>query len=105
MQYFPKGVPSVSTQSVVTASRALGTVYQNLTGKPMFVSVTVSATAAGVSAYAYTDANAAPSTLVQDVVTSVAGYHVFLFFIVLPGNYYKVTVGGTPTLQIWTEWY
>ena len=93
---------SPKTQNNVTASRALGTVYQNTTGKPMFVSVICYITANYSTATAYTDSNSSPNTIVSDIQpygTLVSS----MFFIVLPGNYYKVA--GTMTLKNWIEWY
>jgi len=94
-------VPSgpFSSQNVVTGSRALETVYQNTTGKVMMIAVTVTMTSGW--AYAYTDSNASPSTIVAGVSWNSAGLE--LVFIVLPGNYYKVT--GTASLNYWVEWY
>jgi hypothetical protein len=98
----PSAALPVSTQNVVTGSRALGTVYQNTTGKPMWVHVTIVAGAAPTGLNCYTDASNPPTTNVanQDAVASGLGG---VTFIVLPGNYYKAASAGT--LIKWTEWY
>jgi hypothetical protein len=112
----------VSTQNAVTASRALGTTYQNTTGKPMLVciSVQVSGGIAGGSggAYAQTDsANPPTTTIGQSMVPSTSGgtpngtTTASLSFWVLPNNYYRAVSatsgpgGVSPSLSIWTEWY
>lgn len=94
-------VSSPPSAYVGPASRVLGTVYQNTGSKPRFVLVTVFVV--GNSSIAYCDSLSSP---VQTVgyIASNAGINVVgtVFFIVLPGYYYKV-LGGT-TLEFWTEW-
>ncbi len=105
------GVPAWNTavQNNVTASRVLGTVYQNTSGRLLYVLVSLTTTGnAGDSAIgtAYTDTNAAPSTIVgrccvdfdTDVDTNCIG------FFVLPSSYYKVIEGGDGALYKWFEW-
>jgi hypothetical protein len=98
---------SVGTQSVVTGSRSAGTSYQNTTGRPMFVSVSLNSSSLSTAGiFAYTDASSNPTTLVTSVTTTFqfADYHIT--FWVLPGNYYKLTLtAGTPNLTTWVEWY
>ena len=97
---------AVQNQNVVTGARALGTVFQNTGIKPLFVSVSVSCPG-GAYAGAYTDAAANPSTVVAEAGSGSGGTapQVQIFFIVLPGNYYKVAaIAGGPGLSIWTEW-
>jgi len=91
--------PGPSNQNVVTGSRAFNTIFQNSLSRPLFVSVSVGG--ANNNVIAYTDSSASPTTVVAQ-----AGYvysiSLQLFFIVLPGNYYKVTFSGT--LYYWIEW-
>ena len=106
-QYLDKGwIPAEpSIQSNVTASRSLGTVYQNTTGKTMLITVSAYSTAAGAGYFAETDGSNPPAARVlrHDVP---ANYYQSIFFIVLSGNYYKVDfISGTTTLGFWTEWY
>ena len=55
---------------------------------------------------AYTDASATPTTAVASFVNSLGGAtQIPLTFVVLSGNYYKVTKSGTASLNSWTEWY
>lgn len=83
----------------VTA-RAVSTVYQNLTGKPLFVTVS-SLLSSTTSVGLFTDAVNPPTTLVDTfqatsgVISHVSGW-------ILPNNYYSVSNGGS--LQHWTEW-
>ena len=101
----------VSTQSVVTGSRAFGTVYHNTNATAMFVTVSGTTSAGGdaVLMTAITDSSSSPSTTVaQDQSTlSVTGGAVSLTFVVLPGNYYEATLSGNGTLAVsyWTEWH
>lgn len=100
---------AVTAQGVVTGSRALNTVFQNTsTTKPMFVSVTIESTTASVF-QAITDNAASPTTIVAQAGMASgppSGVPVSarfpILFIVLPGNYYKVSGGGS--LITWTEW-
>lgn len=93
----------VSTQTDVTGVRALGIVYQNTTGKTMFIAVATTGTNA--NAIGYTDANPAPATLVAQQYNNGAGGSAGIFFIVLPGSYYKVTAPGGGGLTSWIEWH
>lgn len=96
---------AVQSQNVVTGTRALDTIFQNTTGKPMFVSVTASGSGVNFLT-AITDASATPTTQVAQAGqgSSVGATIEQIFFIVLPGNYYKVAGGGSAGLQTWTEW-
>lgn len=99
--------PGISTQGVVTGSRALGTVYHNAsTTLPMYVTVTVGITCSGTPATVVTDSSSSPATVVAQQSCSITGSPAVAYpmtFFVLPNNYYKVTATGG-TLQIWTEW-
>ena len=96
-----------TTQTDVTASRACGTVYQNLTGKPMWVGFTGYRSSAGSPAFVgYTDAANPPTTVVAQVAPTATGFDIFLGFWVLTNNYYKIILtSGTPVITNWTEWY
>lgn len=96
----------ITVYSVATGSRALGTNYQNTTGKPMFVSCGVSLTIGGY-AQLITDSGSNPSQVVSaqtnpsgataTAVMTAEGW-------VMPGHYYRVyTSGGS--LTNWIEWY
>lgn len=110
-QYLQNGSPlslgGVTTQNVVTASRALGTTYQNTTGKPMCVSVSAVQSGGSVILTANADSASTPNTQVATIQgASGAGVVMQLVFWVLPNNYYRVFINaGSPTLSIWTEWY
>ena len=90
--------------------RVKNNTYQNTTSKPKFVCVTLSqaATAGTATSTAYCDANATPTTVVGAFVTSssssdvTVGARIPVFFIALPGYYYKIT--GSGTVQSWIEW-
>jgi hypothetical protein len=97
---------TITTQNVVTGSRALNTTYHNIGGSPLFVAVTATCTS-GAGITAQTDAGTPPGTAVASAsapgtLTSTAA----LTFFVLPSYYYRITGSGVPgpTLSIWTEW-
>jgi len=102
---------SPSSQAVVTSLRSLNTVFHNIGSKPLFVSLTCTmgnGSSEGTMK-ALTDANTPPTTEVAHVgsgAVSTIGERdsLQLFFIVLPGNYYRVTTVGTVILSLWTEW-
>jgi len=95
----------VTTQQVVTGSRAINGVYRNMTGKPMMVTVT-SALGAGVLVDVLCDSASSPITGVAqayNVGASTAQQSVC--FWVLPTYYYTVFTTGSATVTRWTEWY
>ena len=105
------------SQSIVTASRALGTVYQNTSGKTMRVSVSLTHTCLNAGNQsrnvAYVEADdTTPDTAVAQVVTSnIAATMLMVLnmsFDVPANSYYKVTDessgGGTSSISYWTEW-
>lgn len=95
-----------TVQNDVTSSRAYGSVYQNTTGKPMFVSVRGRNNTVGAGMLGYTDGSNPPTTATFMISTPNTNYSTTITLWVLPGNYYKaVAASGTPTLDMWTEWY
>ncbi len=100
------------SQNVVTGSRALGTVYQNTTGKTMMVTISAEVTGStGTQGMiAYTDSTPSPSTIVAEGATtanSSYGKFITITFMVLPNNYYSVNSGGVATISLayWVEWH
>ena len=106
---------NVSTQSVVTGSRALGTNYQNTSGKTMLVTITVRHYTGGsvndvAKATAYVKSTSPPDTLIcflQTVNGGGAYQWLSMSFPVPDTYYYKVSDedsnGGASTLSSWTE--
>ena len=99
----------VTTQT--KPARAIGGIYQNTTGKAMFVSVSFNAFNQ-ILLIAYSDASASPATIVAWAGSGNSTQVQLswnLSFWVLPGNYYQanwqVGPGGGGTLGTWTEWY
>jgi hypothetical protein len=84
-------------------ARALTTVYQNTTGKTMFVTVSVTANA-NQNMAVKTDSSATPTTVVTSVGVSNTT-QASMSFAVLNNNYYEVVPAGAATLNYWTEWY
>ena len=91
-------------QNIVGGSRIVGTVYQNTTGRVMFVAASVYSSI-NSNFKGLTDAANPPTTMVCDATPATASV-ALLSFIVLPGNYYKVTsTAGVANVDAWTEWY
>lgn len=90
-----------SGQNIVTGLRALGQIYQNTSQKTMMVTITNNITSGG-SVTVYTDSTLNPTTeiAVDDTPTTNSP----ITFMVLSGNYYTLTVGGTVALVKWVEW-
>lgn len=90
-----------SGQSVITGQRALNSIYQNTNQKTMMVTVTNNITSGG-SVTVYCDSTLNPNTqiCVDDTPTTNSP----VTFMVLSGNYYKLTTAGTVALVCWTEW-
>jgi hypothetical protein len=105
--YYRAGVQlAINSQNVVTASRAAGTVYNNNTGKTMFVMISWNLGGQNSTISCYSDSANPPTTMVAQVAdTSNQASTQELFFMVLPGNNYLCSVSaGTPTLMVWTEY-
>lgn len=94
------------TQNDVTASRALNTVFQNTTGKTMFISITVGASS-GVSDYTVlSDASNPPISPVAQTTFNTNTASLVLSFMVLNGNFYELTATGSGiSFSPWIEWY
>jgi hypothetical protein len=97
---------SISNQAIVTGTRAANTVYQNSTGKTMFVLISWNLGGKNSTINALADAANPPVAAVAQVSdTSSSITTVALFFLVLPGHFYMCQVAaGTPTLVNWTEY-
>jgi len=83
---------SALVQNLVTSSRALGSVYHNTTGKPLYVYVMLSAALSGGIAQLITDETSTPSLVLSTFNSQGFGDQGSLFAVVLPNNYYTVTV-------------
>lgn len=88
-----------TTQTDVTGSRSLGTVFHNTTAFPMWVDVITNTGSTNLDGQ--TDSANPPTTFVASTAPAGAG-NVTIGFIVLPGNFYKVT--GDGALAVWIEW-
>jgi hypothetical protein len=98
------------TQRDVTASRALGTWYQNTTGMSIQVSMTAHTTGGSVGqllAYCGTSNGGSPLVWMNENTASVAGAEVACAFMVPPGWFYAVSGGGNLSgagIGRWFEW-
>ena len=59
---------TITTQNVVTGSRALNTTYHNIGGSPLFVAVTATCTTGAAYCTALVDAGASPVTTVAQCI-------------------------------------
>ena len=102
--------PYVGYSTQTAPSRAGSTVYRNLTGKPLQVTVTAGGNtiAGGGTLTAYTDASSSPSTVVDQMAVALAGfslvYTIHVSFVVLSGNYYEVVPNSPVSISTWEEW-
>ena len=100
----------VTTQSanLAGAGRAIGTTYQNTSGKPMLVTVTASLpSSANIQANANSTSTFSGSTVVAQAGNpsgGAAGLIEAISFWVLPSYYYAVNGVNAPTLSYWVEW-
>lgn len=96
--------PIFSTQNSVVGSRAVNTIYQNTTGKIMFVTMSgVNSGMGGSAATVYTDSSSSPSTEVAyEIFPPLSGASIY--FMVIPGNYYEIS-GNPSSITSWTEVY
>jgi len=87
-------------------SRSVDTVYPNNTGKALLVNICL-ACDPGDTGNCYTDSSNPPTTRVarcSNDSDNVDEIEFTLTFIVKPDEYYKCTVGGSPSLVEWIEW-
>ena len=84
-------------------SRQLNTVYRNTSKSAIYVAVATNGPTINTTS-AWSDSANPPTTCVGSVSGGVS-WSRFIFFIVLPNNYYKITYDGTaPFIASWAEW-
>jgi hypothetical protein len=83
----------------------LGSVYHNTGSVPLHVSAGCYGNTAGHNLLAVSDSNSSPSQHVSFNYCATTNEY-DIFFIVLPGNYYKVYYdsGTGGTIDYWVEW-
>jgi hypothetical protein len=93
----------ITVQNNLKGSRSLNTVYQNTTGKPMFVAVGYHSGPNQIL-MGLSDRNNPPVSLVTVVPAgTISGT---LVFWVINNNYYKLMFEiSSPIVMSWTEWY
>jgi hypothetical protein len=98
------GATSLFTKTYFTSSsRALGTVYQNTTGKPIIVMGSVSQSGSNILT-AYCDSSSSPTTVVNEQLCSFGSGSGLVFLFLVPNNYYyKVAASGASWIT-WVEW-
>jgi hypothetical protein len=104
-QFVTNNTPCMSQyfmQNAASGTRAMGTVYQNNTGHPIYVVVDGFGTG-NMTSIAVSGTTPNPTTQVAAGINSnTSGAHITINFFVLPGNFYKVT--SAVAISIWTEW-
>ena len=101
--------PTAQSANLAGAGRGLGTIYQNTTAKPIFVSVTATGSST-VALAAVSDSSATPTAPVAttamtgNVSSPPTSYTASVFFLVIAGNYYEVSTSAGSTLTSWFEW-
>ncbi len=96
-----------TVQSIVTGSRALDTVYQNTTGQPLLVTISINVGTSDFISVFVELGDTTPDTAVADILNGVGLGVVIdipISFIVPNLAYYKVAKTGSPTIDLWTEW-
>lgn len=95
---------TVTGADYAASGRALDTIYQNTSGKPLWVIVTTNV-GNNIGVTAYIGAASPPTSAVAKNFTSggSTGF-IPMTFLVPPSYYYKVTKTGSPTKQYWYEW-
>lgn len=105
LDYLKTQTDAIETFSQTQPSRVLDVTnaYQNLTGKLLFITVTVSMVASD-AVTVKCDSSSTPTTVVAGL-TSLAVMTLAVSFAVPNTYYYKVITGaGSPALVYWTEW-
>lgn len=99
----------ITTRTNRISSYVVNTNYQNTTGKPMFVSISILNNTANTGfAIIYSDSAVAPTTEVSRAFfPGTVNLTVRHNFWVLPGDYYTLSTGiaASLILQDWWEWY
>lgn len=81
-----------------------GAIYQNQTGRPLFVSVSARDATSGRVFQAWIGASSPPSTLACQTTTASTNAGC-ITFVVQPGHYYKVMfTAGALIVVAWIEW-
>jgi len=92
-------IPVTLFKNITVTGNALSTTYQNTTGLPRLVAITLNT--AGATLTVQIDTFTPPTTDRLTVSSSTTGK--YIAFIVSPGQYYKVESAGAGLLS-WTEW-
>ena len=106
-QYLVNGVPLPSggpTSMPVNGGKTINVVYQNTTGKTVYVSASFSVPSNSNIAGTVGATNP-PSTTVALCGAGAQAQYMHLFFLVLAGQFYEVlSAGSVATLYGWVEW-
>lgn len=94
-----------STQHVVTGTRSIASIYQNTSGKTMYVTTSLQNTSSSSTFQVLTDSSSSPSSIVAQAIAQTANTVLPVSFIVLNNNYYEITSSASGAVIAWTEWY
>lgn len=100
---------SAVTQSIVTGSRAAGTIYQNTGASALFITVTVETKAPSEAAEVTALTGASSGSLAgvaqaTNIGTTAATTRISVSFMVPVGYFYEITIGSSNQIFIWVEW-
>lgn len=100
------GGPTTISSNLAVTSRTIGTVYQNTGSTPMYVSVSASTGIAQITLGPLVDSSNPPTTNLAFPNCPLGG-ECFVFFIVLPGQFYEVETYTSTTMTggQWFEWH
>ena len=86
------------------AQRIIGSTYYNATGYPLIVIVSLGSTTLSTAVSVASDSNPVPSSVVYSMASPQSSqYPIEIIFMVMPKNYYKITMAGTITYTAWRE--
>jgi hypothetical protein len=87
----------------VSASRAMGEIYQNTTGKPLRVAIRGNSSNGYQGDMIFLTGATSPPTLPVAEETSAGGVPTTIVGLIPPGWYYKVHVSGDMNIDGWIE--
>jgi len=99
-----RGAMTDSGDIHTTPGRALATVYQNTSGKTMFVVAQVASVNAASAVLGLSDSSPAPTNVVDSFMQNSSGANTVTVIMIVPnGHYYEVTA-ASGSLALWHEY-
>lgn len=96
---------NLASQGDVTASRTLGTTYQNTSGKIIFGSITFNCANNDTYVRVFSSSTSAFTQWVGEIYAPIGALYAALPLIIPNNYYYKASApGGGVTIDTWMEW-